>query len=92
MADANHEGAVKAITRGLSKHSKDSPGYLIHTSGKSPFLTTSPKSIVALQAFERVREEVELDFASSYAAVLNYDMPTSRSSRCRNTMLARHRA
>ena len=32
-ANVDHEGAIKAITKGLAAHSEDSPGYLIHTSG-----------------------------------------------------------
>lgn len=32
-ANADHEGAVKAILRGLSSHSAPQPGYLVHTSG-----------------------------------------------------------
>lgn len=32
-ANADHEGAVKAILRGLSSHNAPQPGYLVHTSG-----------------------------------------------------------
>lgn len=32
-ASADHEGSVKAFIRGLSAHSPNRPGYLIHTSG-----------------------------------------------------------
>jgi len=32
-ANADHEGAVKAILRGLSSHSAAEPGYIVHTSG-----------------------------------------------------------
>lgn len=32
-ANADHEGAIQSIAKGLAAHSEDSPGYLIHTSG-----------------------------------------------------------
>ena len=32
-ASADHEGAAKALTKGLAAHSENRPGYLIHTSG-----------------------------------------------------------
>ena len=33
FADADHEKAARALTRGLATHHPDSPGYIIHTSG-----------------------------------------------------------
>lgn len=32
-ADADHEGAAKALVKGIAARSQDQPGYLIHTSG-----------------------------------------------------------
>jgi hypothetical protein len=59
FANADHEGAVGAMLKGVAEHGTDKPGFYIHTSGTGLLLWDNLKSQIFGEASDKVYDDMD---------------------------------